>query len=82
MKILKVNNLQERIKAMTGQCIYKLRTTAFYHLLRDENRRIIIFSFDYQKNFPLLKWFKWIDSEVHQVRLVADDCKEQKRLPQ
>lgn len=41
-KKLKTIDLQEKVKVMTGQRVYKLRSKAFDDLLRDANRRIAI----------------------------------------
>ena len=54
-KIKKITDPQEKKKALTEQRIHKLRSKAFYDLLRDANPRIAILSFDCQKNLPLPK---------------------------
>nr|CAH7744237.1 unnamed protein product [Callosobruchus chinensis] len=54
-KIKKISNQHERIRVMTEQRIHKLRSNAFYDLLREDNPKIATFSFDCQKNLPLPK---------------------------
>lgn len=54
-KIKKFTDPQEKIKIMTEQRMHKLRSKTFYCLLRENNPKIAIFSFDCQKNLPLPK---------------------------
>nr|CAH7719251.1 unnamed protein product [Callosobruchus chinensis] len=54
-KMKRIIDQQEKIRVMTQQRVHKLRSKAFYDLLREDNPKIATFSFDCQKNLPLPK---------------------------
>lgn len=52
---LKVCNPEERATLIIEKTVHKLKYEAFYELLRDNDEKILILSFDCQKNQPITK---------------------------
>lgn len=54
-KIKQASTLEEKATIITEQRLHKLRAKAFYKLLQEDDPKVLILSFDCQKNLPLPK---------------------------